>query len=515
MPSKKKTQSYFRESGIFKTEMDGWRRGRAEAGAVVLVIAVACFVTETWREQGRVEGKGTLLEETPAYLALRHRENLEIRAAEARLKAKVADEDRRQENVMLPQSDEQANRRVQTLENLAKKFVPYAKEKRTWDSRVHATQQRINKFQHTALVMPREPAPVERNTVSSVANRQDVKPVVVQYVEASEPAAVLRNDAGERDLVEVANQERNMMQKAESDGSALKQEENHDAREVRRMQQQPLEEETMAQLNKALMKDASLKSDLAAKDKMLAQMRAKLDRVEQLLHTSDERVVTHAHVTNKPLAVDISMKQMASMAEHETETAVAHGMHHQRPHKLLTQEFNNMAGAEKKVDDDMYHVMLAKNIVDGGTWNGARRHELRGESPTAPQKQAMALAPAPAPAPAAETVQAAVTANGGDTASVRREINPLTVIDKAIHNEEGGKRAMKPAQQVLTEAIEDGSKASLAATKARLEKEMAVIERSEDAALLHIRSKVSALEPGGAWKKRLLIAARQVRPRVL
>ena len=496
-------------------EREGWRRGRAEAGAVVLVIAVACLVTDAWREQGSVEGKGTLLEETPAYLALRHRENLEIRAAEARLKAKVADEDRRQENFMLPQGDEQAHRRVQTLENLAKKFEQYAKEKRTFDSHMRATQQTINKFQHPALAMPRQPDPLERNTVSSVAYRQEVKPVVVQYVEASEPAATLRNDAGERDLVEVANQERKMIRRAESDGSALKQEEKHDARGVRRMQQQPLkEEETMALLNKALMKDASLKSDLAAKDKMLAQMRAKLDRVKQLLHTSDERVVTHAHVTNKPLAVDISMKQMASMADHETETVVAHGMHYQRPHKLLTQEFNNMAGAEKKVDDDMHHVMLAKTIVDGGTWHGARWHALRGERATAPQQQATALAPAPLPA-AAETVQAAVTANGGDTASVRREINPLTVIDKAIHNEEGGKRSMKPARQVLTDAIEDGSKASLAATKARLEKEMAVIERSEDAALLHIRSRVSALDPDRAWKKRLLIAARQVRPRVL
>jgi len=516
------------------------RRHMAAGGAFALGLAVLCFAALTWEQGSDVPGAllaEELLTSTQRQeraIILKRRDDMAIRSAEARLTARMAKRPAANARPTIFHGPQLAKKEplnwTPTPEALTREFKQYASAEKKIVARMANTENTINIIDQPALALTKQ-----LKVLSDEHHHAPVQnpAVVVQ------PEAAPKEEERVRELSQIANKEREMVKRTETEETSLRQEVDNDTRANSHLQEALWkEEETVALLHRALARDVTLKQELAAKDKDLALKTLQLDRVEDELHA---KYADSARVTpTKPESSQQIAQQKFKSVAHD-ERAIVQDMH------LITEQTKKELATPVSVthpDNALVGnpVMHIPGVVEHAAIHipGVEEHVTR--------KSARKAEPAP--------VRAAGRANyddgtgymkapardgeegAGKSFSVSRSYHGSTGymaagIQKRVltHNRgthagrvqrayddstgylnHSAKRAARQhlaikAQtvsaptvyvkketqaQVLSEANKDAT--SLSSTKAKLEKEMQSIEKSEDNALDHIRNKMQALD---------------------
>ena len=465
------------------------RRRLAACAGAALSVAIFCFVAlgadESRGGPAGLLGDGAALSDTQRQemaIILRRKEDMAIKAAEARIKARMQGREKGSHADVSSRGPQPETHSVPTPHDLLNKFERYAAEEHTLDSRMHATQDTINAINRPARKLEMQLKTLQRDGdlshqplaagVVKDAKLQGAKERDAQQKEVQKT----ETEARIRELEKTADRERATAETDEAQVSQLKQAVNEDVEHNSKMQAQLWkEEETILLLQRALARDASLKEQLEAKDAELAQKTKKLDRLEEMAHG---KTAKEAHA--KPdSSHQLDMHEFKSFAAEQkaiVDDMHAHEQSTQNPGRAAKDEFKSFAQDEKDVVDDMHKVMAKTRKAIAET--------RRETSPGLILKHLHVNIPG-------------VIARAGTAARLA---------GNGEHGEAGSHT------NVPAGAAKDTAGSTLAATKADLEGEMQSIEKSEDAALSHIKKKMmnlDSIQTDGLDVNRLVTAAKE------
>lgn len=465
------------------------RRQAAAGGALSLSLAVLCFATLTSRgpqsnammEQGLLSS--TQREERA--IILKRREDMVIKAAEARLMARIS---KRQRAVSIPQvlhaqlAKREQLRKVPRPAVLKREFQQYTSNEKSIEARIKNTESTHSVTDQPALVLTntlkeRQRAPIQKPALAFV-----------------QPAArVPTQEARVWELSQIVNEERKMVKRAETEDISLREEVHHDAWTNSQMQQALWkEDETVALMHRALARDAILKQELAAKDMELALKTQQLDRVEDELnahHADSDRAAPR-----KPESVHQAMKQEFNSVARDKQAIV------QDMHRVAAQDLANPVAAT--------HPANATPILNTPS------DEQRYANKSAQHVKQAVVQHAPARANYDDStgyMKAPARSSGDLHASAKQAAQQHLAIKAKAWPAPRVQANSETQARVLSEANTDAS--SLASTKAKLEDEMKSIEASEVQALAHIKDKMQALDDDdGDYVQRLILDANSASP---
>ena len=482
-----------RRSAVVPGDRGGGRASRRQAAAGValaLSLAVLCFATLASRgpqsnalmEQGLLSS--TQREERA--IILKRREDMVIKAAEARLMARIS---KRQRAASIPQvlhgaqpAKREQLRKVPTPAALKREFQQYTSNEKAIEARIKNTESTHSVADQPALVLTntlkeRQHAPIQNPAVAFV-----------------QPAArVPTQEARVRELSQIVNEERKMVKRAETEDISLREEVHHDAWTNSQMQQALWkEDETVALMHRALARDAILKQELAAKDMELALKTQQLDRVEDELnaHHAD----TDRAAPRKPESVHQAVKQEFNSVARDKQAIV------QDMHRVAAQDLANPVAATHPANAT---PILNTPSVEQHYANKSAQHV---------KKAVVQHTPARANYDDSTGYMKAPARSSGDLHASAKQAAQQHLAIKAKAGPAPRVQANAEMQaRVLSEANTDAS--SLASTKAKLEDEMKSIEASEDQALAHIKDKMQALDDDdGDYVQRLILDANSASP---
>ena len=425
------------------------RRLAAAGGAAALALAVVCFAALSWdvRSGDGVELEQAALSSTQrAELAsvLRHKENREIQAAEARILARMAQQRPASQQQLLAQPP--LPHWLPTPRRLAREFQQYAVKAQALDRHIRSIQHTIDeigdpalsRFHHRLSALEKtavhEPVQKPAVTVQRAPAPEDVQEAPAARQAAAKMSALEQQKAAlERQVhADVVDNSRLQAEVYKEEGAAkevdaleqqrgsLERQVHADVKDNTRMQTELYtEERTVATLSREVANDAWLKVDLSKAEGQVKQLK-------EQLRAADAKAVAQRH---------LAAKAKSSHAEAQ-------------------QEFKSIAAEQKVVSKDVNNVVREMH-------DSAAHRRLAPASHTGPAK-----------AQAPRSSRGYEGSTGYLTAGVAKG-----------HDNDA----------MVAKAIKDSSPTLLAAERSKLEQEMQSIEKSQDEALKHIQHKLAVL----------------------